>query len=54
MSSHRSLSLRSGRQARRKLEGRDGFAPDFAAVFHDQDPKRVGYMDVAGVEKSRA
>jgi len=43
-----------GRQARRKLEGRDGFAPDFMAVFHGQDPKRVSYMDVEHVERSRA
>jgi hypothetical protein len=43
-----------GRQARSRLEGRDGFARDFAAVFHDQDPKRVSYIDVAAVERSRA
>lgn len=40
-----------GRQARRRVEGREGFAPDFAAVFHDQDPKRVSYMEVAAVER---
>ena len=38
-----------GRQARRRVEGRDGFAPDFAAVFHNQDPNRVSYMEVAEV-----
>lgn len=38
-----------GRQARRRVEGRGGFAPDFAAVFHDQDPKRVSYMEVSEV-----
>lgn len=41
-----------GRQARRRVEGREGFAPDFAAVFHNQDPKRVSYMEVAAVEKA--
>jgi hypothetical protein len=35
-----------GRQARHRMEGKDGFVRDFAAVFHDQDPKRVSFMDV--------
>ena len=42
-----------GRQARRRIEGRDGFAPDFAAVFHGQDPKQVSYMEVAEVQQSK-
>lgn len=42
-----------GRQARRRMEGREGFAPDFAAVFHNQDPKRVSYMEVGRVERAR-
>jgi len=33
-------------QARRRMEGKDGFVRDFSAVFHDQDPKRVSFMDV--------
>jgi hypothetical protein len=28
------------------MEGKEGFVRDFAAVFHDQDPKRVSFMDV--------
>jgi hypothetical protein len=43
-----------GRQARRKIDGKDGFAPDFAAVFHCQDPKRVSYMDVERAERNVA
>jgi hypothetical protein len=43
-----------GRQARRRIEGREGFAPDFAAVFHNQDPKRVSYIDVAEVKRTPA
>lgn len=38
-----------GRQARRRVEGRDGFAPDFAAVFHGQDRKRVSFIEVSEV-----
>jgi len=41
-----------GRQARRRVEGREGFAPDFAAVFHNQDPKRVSFMEVDRVERA--
>ena len=43
-----------GRQARRKIDGKSGFAPDFAAVFHGQDAKRVSYMDVDRAERSVA
>jgi hypothetical protein len=43
-----------GRQARRRIEGRDGFAADFEAVFHNQDPKRVSYIDVAEVKRTPA
>jgi hypothetical protein len=42
-----------GRQARRRMEGKEGFAPDFAAIFHGQDPKRVSYMEVGRVEKAK-
>jgi len=28
-----------------------GFAPDYEAVFHNQDPKRVSYIDVDRVER---
>jgi hypothetical protein len=38
-----------GRQARRRIAGRDGFAPDFAAVFQDIDPKLVSFMEVGEV-----
>lgn len=38
-----------GRQARRRMGGRTGFAPDFAAVFHGQDSRRVSYMEVERV-----
>ena len=41
-----------GRQARRKTDGKDGFEPDFAAVFHGQDTKRVSYIDVDRVESA--
>jgi hypothetical protein len=41
-----------GRQARRRVEGRDGFTPDFAAVFHGQDPKRVSFIEVSEVRVS--
>jgi hypothetical protein len=40
-----------GRQARRRIEGKEGFAPDFAAVFHGQDPKRGSFMDVSEVRR---
>jgi hypothetical protein len=43
-----------GRQARRKIEGKSGFALDFAAVFHDVDPKLVSYMEVDMVRKGAA
>jgi hypothetical protein len=43
-----------GRQARRRIESREGFAPDFEAVFHNQDPKRVSYIDVAEVKRTPA
>lgn len=36
-----------GRQARRRMEGKPGFAPDFEAVFHGQDPRRVSYMEIS-------
>ena len=35
-----------GRQARRKIEGRHGYARDFAAIFHGIDPRLVSYMEV--------
>jgi hypothetical protein len=41
-----------GRQARRKFEGREGFAPDFAAVFHNQGPIRVSFIDMAEVKRN--
>jgi hypothetical protein len=41
-----------GRQARHRMEGKDGFVRDFAAVFHDQDPNRVSFMDVSAVKRS--
>ncbi len=41
-----------GRQARHRMDGNDGFVRDFAAVFHDQDPKRVSFMDVNAVARS--
>jgi hypothetical protein len=40
-----------GRQTRRRIEGREGFAQDFAAVFHGQDPKRISFMDVSEVRR---
>lgn len=43
-----------GRQARRRVEGREGFAPDFAAVFHNQDPKRVSFIEVSEVKVTPA
>lgn len=39
-----------GRQARRRLDGKQEFAPDFAAVFHNQDPKRVSFIDIEAAE----
>jgi hypothetical protein len=41
-----------GRQARHRMNGKEGFVPDFRAVFHDQDPKRVSFMDVETVKRS--
>ena len=41
-----------GRQARRRVEGRAGFAPDFAAVFHGIDQKLVSFMEVDEVKRS--
>lgn len=38
-----------GSQARQRVEGRE----DFAAVSHNQDPKRVSYMEVGRVERAR-
>jgi hypothetical protein len=40
-----------GRQARRRIEGKEGFAPDFVAVFHGQDSKRVSFMDISEVRR---
>jgi hypothetical protein len=40
-----------GRQARHRLQGKEGFVRDFAAVFHDQDRKRVSFMDVNEVKR---
>ena len=42
-----------GRQACRRVEGREGFALNFAAVFHNQKPKRVSHMEVDRVEGVR-
>jgi hypothetical protein len=42
-----------GHQARRRAEGREGIAPDSATVFHNQDPKRVSYMEVDQVERAQ-
>jgi hypothetical protein len=46
------------REVRRKItgsantvEGKSGFAPDFKAVFHDQDPKRVSFILVDAVDR---
>lgn len=36
-----------GRQVRRRIEGKAGFAPDFEAVFHHQDPRRVSYIEIS-------
>jgi hypothetical protein len=41
-----------GRQARQRVDGKVGFERDFAAVFHDQDPKRVSFMEVNMVARS--
>jgi hypothetical protein len=35
-----------GRQARRKVERRNGYAPDFAAVFHGVDRRLVSFMEI--------
>jgi hypothetical protein len=47
-----------GRQARRKIERRNGYAPDFAAVFHGIDRRLVSFMksmssDTAREDRSR-
>lgn len=39
-----------GRQARRKIEGRTGFAPDFRAVFHFMERKLISFVEITGVE----
>jgi hypothetical protein len=36
-----------GRQARRRIGGKAGFARDFEAVFHHQDPRRVSYIEIS-------
>lgn len=41
-----------GRQARHRMDGKEAFVPDFRAVFHDQDPRRVSFMDVETVRRS--
>jgi hypothetical protein len=41
-----------GRQARQRVDGKEGFVRDFAAVFHDQDPRRVSFMEVNIVARS--
>ncbi len=38
-----------GRQARRKFDGRAGFAPDFEAVFHTVDRKLASFMELDAV-----
>jgi hypothetical protein len=40
------------RQARHRMDGKEGFVRDFAAVFHDQDPRRVSFMDVEAARRS--
>lgn len=42
-----------GRQARRKLDGRHGFAPDFVAVFHAFDARLVSFMNVDQVVETQ-
>jgi hypothetical protein len=39
----------TGRQARRQLAGKAGFAPDFAAVFQSVDSKLVSFLNVSSV-----
>jgi hypothetical protein len=34
------------------LDGKEWFVPDFRTVFHDQDPKRVSFMDVQEVKRN--
>jgi hypothetical protein len=41
-----------GRQARHRMDGKDGFVRDFAAVFHNQNRKQVSFMDVDAVKRS--
>jgi hypothetical protein len=41
-----------GRQAWHRMDGKEAFVPDFRAVFHDQDPRRVSFMDVERVRRS--
>jgi hypothetical protein len=41
-----------GRQARRDMAGKNHFAPDFAAVFHDQDQRFVSYLKVDNVRRN--
>jgi hypothetical protein len=41
-----------GRQARRKIESRNGYAPDFATIFHGIDRRVVSLMEVDEVRYS--
>jgi hypothetical protein len=45
-------NARLSRQARHRMKGKDGFVRDFAAVFHDQDRKRVSFKDENAVARS--
>ena len=39
-----------GRQARNDLKKREGFLPDFKAVFHSVDSKLASFMNVQDVQ----
>jgi hypothetical protein len=41
-----------GRQTRRKLEGKEGFAPDFEAVFRSVDRRMVSFLEVSSVVRN--
>jgi hypothetical protein len=41
-----------GRQARKNLTQRDGFVPDFSAVFHSVDRKLTSFIEVASITKN--
>jgi hypothetical protein len=38
-----------GRQVRHRIKGRNGFVPDFSAIFHGVDDRLASFIDITNV-----